>query len=277
MSVNGSRKTPPVVLSIAGSDSSAGAGLQADIKTFAAHNVYGATVVTAITAQNTCGIEAVFPLAPQIIAAQLKAVFADLDIKAVKISMLGSVEAIAPIIEALDQWGGKNIIFDPVLSSGSGHILSPKPLQLEMVKMLFPRALLITPNLPEAAQLLHHREAETQEEMVEQVEALLQFGATAVYLKGGHGKGSEIIDLFDDGCQQQFFKTKRLEALHNHGTGCTFAASVTSHLAYDLPLYEAVRRAKEYISFLLANCSYMTIGKGVGPLNHLFLLSNEID
>ncbi|MGO8953542.1 MAG: bifunctional hydroxymethylpyrimidine kinase/phosphomethylpyrimidine kinase [Rhodomicrobium sp.] len=263
--------TTPAALSIAGSDSSAGAGLQADLKTFSALGVYGATVVTAVTAQNTSGVTAVHLVPASIVSAQIDAVFSDLSIKAVKTGMLGSEEGIIAAAGGLERWaGGIPIVVDPVLVSTSGSRLLAKGAEAALISRLFPLAALVTPNLQEAAVLLNARVAENESEARAQAGRLLAFGPRAVLLKGGHAAGPSAIDWFYDGSKFRTFCTPRIATKNTHGTGCTLASAITAYTVKGLPMEEAIAGAKAYLQGAIERAGDLEIGAGAGPVSHFY-------
>jgi hydroxymethylpyrimidine/phosphomethylpyrimidine kinase len=223
--------TTPIALSIAGSDSSGGAGIQADLKTFAALGVYGATVITALTAQNTRGVRAIEDVSPDFILAQMDAVFSDLAVGAVKIGMLSQPAAIEAVAAGLDRHGARNVVLDPVMIAGSGDpLLAPEAVAV-LRKLLMPRALLITPNLPEAAALLDAPIAQTEPEMRAQAERLLALGARAVLIKGGHASGAESVDFLVEPTATARLSAERISTANTHGTGCTLSSAIAAGLA----------------------------------------------
>ncbi len=267
----------PAALSIAGSDSSAGAGLQADLKTFSALGVYGATVVTAVTAQNTLGVTAVHLVPGDIIAAQLDAVFSDLSVRAVKTGMLGSEEGIAATASGLERWAaGIPVVVDPVMVSTTGSRLLEKGAEQALTERLIPLAALITPNLLEAAALLDLPVAQTGEETANQARRLLALGPKAVLIKGGHGAGTEATDLFFDGARFRSYSAPRIATANTHGTGCTLASAIAAFLVMGLPLEEAIARAKAYLHGALEHSSDLEIGAGAGPVSHFYRQPKEI-
>src|SRR5438874_9406381 len=213
----------PVALTIAGSDCSGGAGIQADLKTFAALGVYGATVITALTAQNTQGVAAIEMVAPGFVAAQMDAVCADLGVNAVKIGMLGTAAVVEAVAEGLERHSLRNVVLDPVMVAGTGRALLERDAVDVLRRMLVPGAALITPNLPEAAVLLDVPEARDEMQMRAQAEQLLRLGARAVLLKGGHGAGNESVDFFADGTVELRLPAPRIGTRNTHGTGCTLS------------------------------------------------------
>jgi hydroxymethylpyrimidine/phosphomethylpyrimidine kinase len=259
----------PVALTIAGSDSSAGAGIQADLKTFSALGVYGATVITAVTAQNTLGVTAVHQIPPAIISAQISAVFQDLSIRAVKTGMLGDEDAIAATVEGLEQWArGIPVVVDPVMVSTSGsHLLKPGAEKL-LATRLFPLAALITPNLHEAAVLLNCEPAHSEADAARQVKQLFELGARSVLLKGGHGIGAEAVDFFFDGREIRRYAAPRLPSKNTHGTGCTLASAIAAFLVKGVPLVDAVSSAKDYLHAAIERADELNIGAGAGPVFH---------
>jgi len=259
----------PIALTIAGSDSGGGAGIQADLKTFAALGVYGASVITALTAQNTKGVSAIHDVPADFIAAQIEAVFADLDVSAVKIGMLGTASAIAAVAAGLDRHRAKNVVLDPVMVASSGEDLLRAD-AIDRLWTLIPRVRLLTPNLAEAAALLDAPLARDENAMREQAQSLVARGAAAVLLKGGHAGGSESVDLLVDGDGFTRFAAPRLATRNIHGTGCTLAAAIATGLAKGQGLGDAVRDAKDYVSAAIAAADRLEIGSGRGPLHHFY-------
>jgi hydroxymethylpyrimidine/phosphomethylpyrimidine kinase len=260
-----------VALSIAGSDSSAGAGLQADLKTFSALGVYGATVVTAVTAQNTKGVTAVHLVPGEIVAAQLDAVFSDLDIRAIKTGMLGGEDSIKALASALERWARDvPIVVDPVMVSTTGSRLLQKGAEVALTERLLPKATLITPNLYEAAALLGCEAAQNEEDAKRQAERLLALGPSAVLLKGGHAVGPDAIDIFFNGKKFRSYPAPRIDTRNTHGTGCTLAAAIAAFLVEAFPMEEAIARAKTYLQGALERAGDLHIGEGAGPLPHFY-------
>ncbi len=260
----------PIAVTIAGSDSSGGAGIQADLKTFAALGVYGASVITALTAQNTKGVFAIHQVPADFIAAQIDAVFSDLDVGAVKIGMLGDAAAIEAVIAGLDRHRARNVVLDPVMAASSGEKLL-RPDAIDALRKLIGRAYVLTPNLPEAAALLDLPPARDEAEMRVQAETLLTLGVGAVLIKGGHGSGPESVDLLveaGEGCLR--FAVPRVATKNIHGSGCTLASAVAAGLAKGLALGEAVREAKAYVSAAIAAADALEVGSGPGPLHHFY-------
>jgi hydroxymethylpyrimidine/phosphomethylpyrimidine kinase len=257
----------PIAVTIAGSDSSGGAGIQADLKTFAALGVYGASIITAVTAQNTKGVTGVHEVPADFVAAQMDAVFSDLDVAAVKIGMLGNAAIVETVDVCLERYRARNIVLDPVMIATSGEKLL-RPDAIGALRKLIAQARVLTPNLPEAAALLDGAAARDETEMRAQAEQLLALGAGAVLIKGGHGAGSESVDLLVDanGCTR--FAAPRIATKNTHGTGCTLASAVAAGLAKGLVLAEAVRTAKDYVSGAIATADQIKVGSGRGPLHH---------
>jgi len=258
----------PIALTIAGSDSSGGAGIQADLKTFAALGVYGASAITALTAQNTEGVDAVLVVPPDFVARQIRVVARDLDVRAVKIGMLATGEIIEVVAEQLMALADVPVVLDPVMVAASGDVLLDEDAIDTLRTVLLPRATLITPNLPEAAKLLGRAEAKDEGEMRSQAEALRRLGAGAVLIKGGHAKGPEAVDILVDGEGELRLAAPRVETANTHGTGCTLSSAVAAELAKGASLREAVTRAKAYVTGALRQADELRIGKGRGPVHH---------
>ena len=258
----------PIAVTIAGSDSSGGAGIQADLKTFSALGVYGASVVTALTAQNTMGVSAIHDVPPDFIAAQMDAVFADLDVRAVKIGMLSQAAVIETVAERLAHWEAPNIVLDPVMVATSGDRLLNQDAIDVLKRVLIPRALVITPNLPEAAALLDEAMARTEDEMRRQGERLLALGARAVLIKGGHGEGSESVDLLVETRSVTRLVAERVPTKNTHGTGCTLSSAIAAGLAKGLNLAAAAQEAKTFVSAAIRASQRLSVGAGHGPVHH---------
>lgn len=258
----------PIALTIAGSDSSGGAGIQADLKTFAALGVHGASVLAALTAQNTQGVTAIHDVPPAFVAAQIDAVFADLDIRAVKIGMLSRAAAIEAAGAGLARHRAKNIVLDPVMVATSGAaLLAPEAID-KLRRELIPRALVVTPNLPEAAALTGASLARNEQEMEIQAREILSFGPAYVLIKGGHGDGVESIDLLIGQGEVLRLSAPRVPGKNTHGSGCTLSSAIAAGLAKGLPLHDAVREAKAYVTAAIAAAERLNIGHGPGPLHH---------
>ncbi len=258
-----------IAVTIAGSDSGGGAGIQADLKTFAALGVYGASVITALTAQNTGGVAAVHDVPADFVTAQMDAVFSDFDVGAVKIGMLDNAGVIAAIAAGLKRHHARNIVLDPVLAATSGETLL-RPDALDALRDLMTQARIVTPNLPEAAALLDTALARDEAEMRMQAEQLLVRGAAAVLIKGGHAGGRESVDLLIEGAAFTRLAAPRVDTSNTHGTGCTLSAAIAAGLAKGQSLDEAVREAKTYVSAAIDAADRLKVGSGRGPLHHFF-------
>jgi hydroxymethylpyrimidine/phosphomethylpyrimidine kinase len=257
-----------IAVTIAGSDSSGGAGIQADLKTFAALGVYGASVITALTAQNTRGVRAIHDVPADFIRAQIDAVFSDLDIGAVKIGMLSQAATIEVVAQGLAAHHAKNIVLDPVMVATSGdRLLVPEAVEA-LRKLLIPRALVVTPNLPEAAALTGASVARNEREMEVQARELLTLGARNVLIKGGHGSGDQSLDLLIGQGEVVRLSARRIATSNLHGTGCTLSSAIAAGLAKGLDLSAAAQDAKEYVTAAIAAADKLKIGHGHGPLHH---------
>jgi hydroxymethylpyrimidine/phosphomethylpyrimidine kinase len=255
----------PRVLTIAGSDSGGGAGIQADLKTFASWRVYGMSVVTAVTAQNTIAVRAVQAVSPAMVAAQIDAVFEDLGVDAVKIGMLGGPRVVETVAERLATLCQAPIVLDPVMVAKSGDaLLAPQAVDILKTRLL-PLATLVTPNLPEAEALLGRR-LKTPEERRSGARELAASGP-AVLLKGGHAEGPEVEDLLASGTEVREYRHPRLSSRSTHGTGCTLSAAIAANLAWGRPLSEAVRLGIEFTHRAIAEA--VPLGSGHGPVHHL--------
>ena len=253
-------------LTIAGSDSGGGAGIQADLKTFMAHGVYGASVITAITAQNTCGVRAVELLAPELVAAQIDAVLDDIGADAAKTGMLGSAAIIDTVAAKLQQYNVKQLVVDPVMVAKSGDRLLAEDAITALRDRLLPLALVVTPNLPEASVLLD-RPVEQERDMAQAVRELLALGPRYVLLKGGHLVG-DPVDLLGDGRQVIELRSARIPTRHTHGTGCTYAAAITALLARGYAMEQAVHDARAYLVGAIERAE--AVGAGQSPVHHLY-------
>ncbi len=261
----------PVTLTIAGSDSSGGAGIQADLKTFAAHRVYGASVITALTAQNTLGVSGVHAAPPAFVRAQLDAVCDDLDVGAAKTGMLVDAATITAVVEGLQAAFSRRrfaLVVDPVLISKSGHALLADDAIDTVRDRLLPLATLVTPNLPEAARLVGF-EVVDEDTAVAAGRALLLCGARAALIKGGHGHGETVVDLLVTADDVVAIRTPRINTRHTHGTGCTLSAAIAARLsrAPDAALVDVVRAAIDYVHTAIVRAPQL--GHGHGPLHHL--------
>ncbi len=251
-------------LTIAGSDSGGGAGIQADLKTFAAHGVFGTSAITAVTAQNTRGVSAVHVLPAAMVRAQIDAVAADLFPDAVKIGMLATAGIIAEVARAIDAHALRPIVLDPVMvAKGGSRLLAADA--VDAMSMLLSRALLVTPNLAEA-EVLTGAEVRDAAGMERAARALVDSGAGAALVKGGHLEGGTVIDVLWTGRERHVFESARLQTPHTHGTGCTLSSAIAAQLALGLPLVEAVAAAIDYVRRAIASAP--GLGRGHGPLNH---------
>jgi hydroxymethylpyrimidine/phosphomethylpyrimidine kinase len=260
--------TMPIALTIAGSDSSGGAGIQADLKTFAAFGVYGASVVTALTAQNTRGVTGIHLVPADFVTAQIDAVFSDLAVNAVKIGMVAQVATIDAIVAGLTQWSPKHIVLDPVMVATSGDRLLATDAVEALRTKLIPRASLITPNLPEAAALLDEPVALSEAAIESQGKRLLALGCPAVLIKGGHGQGTESIDYLIGGDGIIALAAPRIATRNTHGTGCSLSSAIAAGLAKGEDVETAVGNAKVWLSAAIAAADRLDVGHGNGPIHH---------
>jgi hydroxymethylpyrimidine/phosphomethylpyrimidine kinase len=259
-----------IAVTIAGSDSGGGAGIQADLKTFSALGVYGASVVTALTAQNTLGVAAVHDVPAAFVTAQIDAVFSDLKVDAVKIGMLSQPGVIEAVAAGLDRYGQRKVVLDPVMVATSGDKLIADNAVAVIVEQLFPRAAIVTPNIPEAARLLGLPPAEDKAGMEAQARKLLACGAHAVLLKGGHGHGPESADYLLTSTGGRWLPSPRVATKNTHGTGCTLSSAIAAGFALGQGLETAVAFGKDYVSAAIAAADRLQIGKGRGPVHHFF-------
>lgn len=260
-------RTIPVALTIAGSDSGGGAGIQADLKTFSALGVFGTSVLTAVTAQNTRGVSAVETLSPAIVAAQIDAVLGDFEVGGIKIGMVSSETVIRAIAERLRAHGRRAVV-DPVMVATSGDRLIDKEAIDALKRELLPLADILTPNLPEAALLLGESVAEAEDAMRAQGERLRALGAASVLMKGGHCKTPESVDLLLSREGETRLAFPRIDTANDHGTGCTLAAALAANLARGLPLAEAAREARSFLQSALDAAAGWRLGAGRGPVHH---------
>jgi hydroxymethylpyrimidine/phosphomethylpyrimidine kinase len=260
--------TTPVALTIAGSDSSGGAGIQADLKTFAALGVYGASVITALTAQNTNGVSGIHVVPADFVTAQIDAVFGDLQVDAVKIGMAAELATIDAIAAGLTRWSAKHVVLDPVMAATSGDRLLAAEAVDALRTKLMPRASLVTPNLPEAAALLDEPVAVSESAIESQGKRLLALGCRAVLIKGGHGQGAESIDYLVSSGGAVALAAPRVATKNTHGTGCSLSSAITAGLAKGEDMESAVRNAKAWVSAAIAAADRLTVGHGHGPIHH---------
>jgi hydroxymethylpyrimidine/phosphomethylpyrimidine kinase len=265
--------TTPVALTIAGSDSGAGAGIQADLKTFAAFGVYGLTVITAVTAQNTLGVRAVQEIEPAIIADQLDAVVEDFTIASLKTGMLSSAAIIETVAAGIRRHRLHPLVIDPVMVAKSGDRLLREDAVEALRRTLLPLARVVTPNIPEA-EVLVGRAIRTPEDRLAAARAILELGVQAVVIKGGHSDDDPIVDLLIDHTDIHEYRAPRIDTTSTHGTGCTFSAAITAGLARGRDLPAAVGEAREYLSRALSSAP--RIGHGHGPMNH-FPVEEPVD
>lgn len=258
----------PRVLSIAGSDSGGGAGIQADLKTFAALGCYGMTAITALTAQNTRGVRAIHGVPPDMLRQQIDAVVEDIGLHALKIGMLHAPDIVQTVADAIDRHALLNVVLDPVMVATSGAVLIENPAIAALVRELFGRANLVTPNLDEAA-LLVGRPLSSEQDMEAAAHELLAMGARAVLLKGGHLKGEQVSDLLllPNGVPT-WMRAPRIHSANTHGTGCTLSSAIAAHLALGADLLEAVQAARAFVRAALEAGAKVRTGAGSGPLNH---------
>ncbi|SHG07253.1 hydroxymethylpyrimidine/phosphomethylpyrimidine kinase [Kaistia soli DSM 19436] len=257
-----------IAVTIAGSDSGGGAGIQADLKTFSALGVYGASVITALTAQNTLGVTAIHDVPPEFVTAEIDAVFSDLSVDAVKIGMLSQPAVITAVASGLDRWQQAKVVFDPVMVATSGDMLLREEAVSVLIRELLPRAALLTPNMREAARLVGGEVASSEAEMEAQAAEILALGARAVLLKGGHGEGDESADLLLTPTGSRWYRAPRIATRNTHGTGCTLSSAIAAALARGEDLETAVATGKRYVTEAIAAADRLTIGKGHGPVHH---------
>ena len=260
----------PRLLTIAGSDSGGGAGIQADLKTFAALGCFGMTAITALTAQNTTGVRAIHGVPPDMLASQIDAVLEDIGVDAVKIGMLHSPEIVHAVASAIDRHALPHVVLDPVMVATSGAVLIDNPAIAALVRELFGRAVLITPNLDEAA-LLVSRPLANEADMQAAANELLAKGARAVLVKGGHLPGEVVSDLLQvAGAAPHWMRAPRIATANTHGTGCTLSSAIAAHLALGCSLRDAVEAARAYVRGALQAGAGVRTGAGSGPLNHAY-------
>lgn len=257
-----------IALTIAGSDSGGGAGIQADLKTFSALGVYGASVIAALTAQNTRGVQGVFDIPADFVRLQMDSVFSDLDVDAVKIGMLSNPATIEAVAGGLKAHGAKNVVLDPVMVAASGDTLLRPEAIATLRDLLLPLADILTPNLPEAAKLLDAPVAETVEEAEAQALRLLELGPRAVLVKGGHGSGAQSVDILAGAGGTVKLAAPRIDTDNSHGTGCTLSSAIAAGLARGAAPEAAVRAAKAYVTEAIRHSDELKIGHGHGPVHH---------
>ncbi|MFS8110617.1 bifunctional hydroxymethylpyrimidine kinase/phosphomethylpyrimidine kinase [Rhizobium jaguaris] len=260
------------VLSIAGSDPSGGAGIQADLKAFSARGVYGMAALTALTAQNTQGVSGVHPVPPQFVAQQIKAIFADVRVDVVKIGMIANAPIAEAVADALAPHRNVPVVLDPVMIAKGGAALLAADAVDVLTNRLLPLATLLTPNLPEAAALLHEPIAENRETMARQAEALAKLGPLAVLVKGGHLAGDESPDVLAGPEGLIWFEADRVPTRNTHGTGCTLSSALAAEIAKGSALTDAVTTAKQYLAGAVAAADTLSVGTGHGPVQHFYEL-----
>jgi hydroxymethylpyrimidine/phosphomethylpyrimidine kinase len=265
----------PNVLSIAGTDPSGGAGIQADLKTFAALGAYGMAAVTAVVAQNTTGVQAVHQLPADFVAAQIDSVFADIRVDAVKIGMLGPSTVVEAVAAALRRWQPPFVVLDPVMVAKSGDRLLAADAVAALRDELLPLVHVITPNLPEAADLLGEAEAVNEAEMADQALRLQGLGARGVLLKGGHLDGAESADLLVVDGESRWLRTPRVATANTHGTGCTLSSAIAALVPQRSDVVMAVAEAKDYLTAALRAADELDVGHGHGPVHHFHALWGE--
>lgn len=259
-----------IALTIAGSDSGGGAGIQADLKTFSALGVYGASVITAITAQNTREVAAIEAISPRMVAAQIDAVFDDIRVNAVKIGMVGGADVITIVAERLRHHLARRpfpIVLDPVMIAKSGDALLPESAVKALVDELLPLATILTPNIPEAQTLLGSAPAHSAEATEAQAERLRHLGPDYVLMKGGHASGETCVDTLV-GDDIATFSAPRIATANTHGTGCSLSAAIAAGLAFGLPIPQAVARAHDWLHGAISHADRLQIGSGHGPVHH---------
>ncbi|WP_325893096.1 bifunctional hydroxymethylpyrimidine kinase/phosphomethylpyrimidine kinase [Grimontia sp. NTOU-MAR1] len=264
-------KQTPIVLTIAGSDSGGGAGIQADIKAISATGSYACSAVTAITAQNTLGVSAIFPIPVEHLAHQLDAVFSDLNVVAVKVGMLADANIIKVVADKIRHYRPQYLVVDPVMVATSGDLLLKQEAISTLKNELLPLANIITPNLPEGSALTGAEVPQTEQEMSEMIADLRALGSGSVLLKGGHlesDENSNDLLIFED--QVETFSAKRTQTKNTHGTGCTLSSAIASYLAQGNELSQAVALAKRYISEAISHADELEVGQGHGPVNHFY-------
>ncbi len=252
------------LLTIAGSDSCGGAGIQADLKTFSAHGVFGMSVISAVTAQNTQGVFAVQDISPDIIQKQIEVIFDDIFVDAVKIGMVSKTETIRIIAETLSKYEVKNLVIDPVMISKSGFDLLKPDAKEALIQCLLPMATVVTPNLPEA-EVITGMKVASIDEMKKAAEEIYKMGPKYVLVKGGHLEG-EAMDILYDGTDFTYYNSPRINTKNTHGTGCTLSSAIASNLGKGMDIHKAIEEAKNYITTAIEKS--FSIGKGVGPVHH---------
>ena len=260
----------PIALTIAGSDSGGGAGIQADLKAFSALGVFGCSVISSLTAQNTLGVQGVYPIPPSFVQQQIHSVLSDINVGAIKTGMLATTDIIDAVANSLRSYSQIPFVLDPVMVATSGDRLLAEDAINTLIKQLIPLATLITPNLHEAAVLLNESVATDLFTMQTQGEKLLALGANAVLMKGGHTDADKASDLLITSTGIEIFSAPRLQTKNTHGTGCTLASAIAAGLAKQLSLNNAVKQAKDYLHNALLHSEKLHIGQGAGPVHHFY-------
>ncbi len=263
-----------VVMTVAGSDSGGGAGIQADLKTFSALRVYGTTAITALTAQNTRGVESIHTVPSSFVVEQMEAIFKDMKVYALKTGMLANADIIEAVADTCRKWEVKNLVVDPVMAAKSGDRLLEEDALIMLRERIFPQALVITPNLVEAGILLGE-ELDTEEKIKEAARQLHQMGPEFVIIKGGHFPGDEVADLIYDSFRFRFSRVSRVETTNNHGTGCTYSAALAALTARGKAMQRAAEEAHNYVHLGLQQ-GYNP-GQGTGCLHHMAYYYREMD
>ncbi len=258
----------PIALTIAGSDSGGGAGIQADLKTFSAMGVFGCSVISSLTAQNTLGVQGVLPIPPAFVQQQIQSVLSDIKVGAIKSGMLATADIIAAVADSLAVYPQIPFVLDPVMVATSGDRLLAEDAIQTLIEKLLPLATIITPNLHEAAVLLNTSTARNLEQMQQQGEKILSLGARAVLMKGGHTDAEQATDLLITSTGIEAFSAPRIQTKNTHGTGCTLASAIAAGLAKQLSLADSVKQAKTYLQNALIHSEKLHIGQGSGPVHH---------
>lgn len=263
---------PPIMLTVAGSDPSGGAGIQADLKTATALGAYGAAVITSLTAQNTTGVSGISGVSADFVASQYESVVGDLDVAAMKIGMLGTAEVVEALADAMQRHPVPQVVLDPVMVAASGDRLVPAEAVASIRDRLLPLATVVTPNLPETATLLDEPEPETPEQMADAAQRLRRLGTRAALVKGGHlaGRDGRSVDVLADANGAREFTQSWVDTPNTHGTGCTLSSAIAAGLAAGSDLPAAVQHAKTYVSGALRSAAGWHLGSGSGPVDHLW-------
>ncbi len=257
-----------IALTVAGSDSGGGAGIQADLKTFSALGVYGTSAIAALTAQNTVGVQDIHEVPTGFVVTQIDSIFNDIPVDVVKIGMLSNSSVIEAVSDALKKHRAQKIVLDPVMIAASGDRLLASDAVAALKRSLLPMALVVTPNLPEAAALLNAAPARTENEMLAQAREILNLGPSAVLVKGGHDEGPESVDILLTRETSERLSSRRIDTPNTHGTGCTLSSAVAAYLAKGFSLIDSVRAAKAYVWQAISASDRLTIGHGHGPVHH---------